>query len=449
MLPKGTRDILPGPMRVRTHIMRIVESVFQRYAFVRIETPAIELNSSLTGKYGEEGDQLMFKVLPRGEKLKKFEGKTASEMQAGVEEALRYDLTVPFARFVVDHRNDLAFPFKRYQIQNVWRGDRPQKGRYREFTQCDADVVGISGIVQEAEMMHIYNDVFRSLDLPAKLALNHRKLLLAIAEKVGAADRFIPFTVALDKLDKIGWAGVRSEWESMGIVVDDQWASLFTSELHLDKDGLTQLAQWLGPAADQALEELTSLSELLSARPLDHLQLQLDLTLARGLDYYTGCIFEIRSTEAKIGSLGGGGRYDDLTSVFGLKDTPGIGISFGLDRIQLAMEELGLTEAVEGSKTQLLIAHMGASTQADHFAMAQQLREEGWVAELYPTAARLKKQMAFASRSGIRFFILRGEQERDADKVLIKDLQEGVQTEATGSEWIDRLREMLPPAGAQ
>ncbi|NBR83694.1 MAG: histidine--tRNA ligase, partial [Flavobacteriia bacterium] len=176
MLPKGTRDILPGPMRVRTHIMRIVESVFQRYAFVRIETPAIELNSSLTGKYGEEGDRLMFKVLPRGEKLKKFEGKAASEMQAGVEEALRYDLTVPFARFVVDHRNDLAFPFKRYQIQNVWRGDRPQKGRYREFTQCDADVVGISGIVQEAEMMHIYNDVFCSLELPAQLAINHRKL---------------------------------------------------------------------------------------------------------------------------------------------------------------------------------------------------------------------------------------------------------------------------------
>lgn len=297
--------------------------------------------------------------------------------------------------------------------------------------------------------MHIYNDVFCSLELPAQLAINHRKLLLALAEKVGAADRFIPFTVALDKLDKIGWSGVRSEWEAMGFVVDDQWASLFTSELHLDKDGLAQLAQWLGPAADQALDELTSLSELLSARPLDHLKLQLDLTLARGLDYYTGCIFEIRSTEAKIGSLGGGGRYDDLTSVFGLKDTPGIGISFGLDRIQLAMEELGLTEAVEGSQTQLLIAHMGASTQADHFAMAQQLREEGWVAELYPTDARLKKQMAFASRSGIRFFILRGEQERDTDKVLIKDLQDGVQTEAAGSDWIDRLREMLPPAGTQ
>ena len=217
----------------------------------------------------------------------------------------------------------------------------------------------------------------------------------------------------------------------------------------MDKDGLAELARWLGPAANDALEELTSLSKLLSKRPLDHLKLQLDLTLARGLDYYTGCIFEIHSTKTKIGSLGGGGRYDDLTSVFGLKDTPGIGISFGLDRIQLAMEELGLTEAVEGSQTQLLIAHMGVSTQADHFAMAQQLREEGWVAELYPTAARLKKQMAYASRIGIRFFILRGEQERDADKVLIKDLQEGVQTEATGSEWIDRLREILPPTGTQ
>ena len=291
-------------MRVRTHIMQIVERVFRRYAFVRIETPAIELNSSLSGKYGEEGDRLMFKVLPRGEKLKKFEGKTASEMQAGVEEALRYDLTVPFARFVVDHRNDLAFSFKRYQIQNVWRGDRPQKGRYREFTQCDADVVGISGIVQEAEMMHIYNDVFRSLDMPAKLALNHRRLLLAIAEKVGAADRFIPFTVALDKLDKIGWAGVRSEWEAMGIVVEDQWASLFTSELRLDKGWAGRVGSMAGSCGQRGLRGTDFLSKLLSKRPLDHLKLQLDLTLARGLDYYTGCIFEIHSTKTKIGSLG-------------------------------------------------------------------------------------------------------------------------------------------------
>lgn len=448
MLPKGTRDFLPEDMRRRDFIIGIIESVFQRYAFEKIETPSIELNKTLSGKYGEEGDRLMFKVLPRGRKLEEMAGKSLPELQQAVEEAMRYDLTVPFARFVVDHRNSLQFPFKRYQIQNVWRADRPQKGRFREFTQCDADVVGVAGLVQDAELMHLYDEVFRLLGLSVALHLNHRALLQSLAEKVGAADRLIPFTVALDKLDKIGWEGVRKEWEAAGIGFHQDVVTLLETDLLLNEASIKILEQHLpqGASKEKALNDLQQLQKLMEAAPLKHAVLQLDLSLARGLDYYTGCIFEVKAKDAAVGSIGGGGRYDDLTAVFGLKDTPGVGISFGLDRIQLAMEELGLLEEKMQRTSAILIANMGGEDEWEAFQLLQQLRAAGLVADLYPTAARFKKQIDFAVKTGKDYLLISGESERAKGVVNVKILASGEQREVLKNNVVPFFHTLLSKA---
>lgn len=436
---------MPKDMQLREHIVGTIESIFKKYAFQRIETPSLELNKTLSGKYGEEGDRLMFKILPRGRKLEKFSGMSAAEMSSNAEEALRYDLTVPFARFIVDNRNDLTFPFKRYQIQNVWRADRPQHGRYREFTQCDADVVGISGIIQEAELLHIYNDVFAALGVKVSLHLNHRKLLQAIADQYGAADNWIAFTIALDKLDKIGWEKVQLEWEALGIKTDEKLRNTLEKGLELNTESLNSLTDWLSNSSDakEAIDELKQLAEILKINPLSNAELKLDLTLARGLDYYTGCIFEAKIPEANVGSVGGGGRYDDLTSVFGLKDTPGVGISFGLDRIQLAMEQLNLTEEIGQSPVKVMIANMGEELSAHYFQLAGTLRKEGMACEIYPSAARLKKQINFSGKTGIQLLLISGETEKEKGIVNLKNLETGDQKEVPEADLLIAVQEAL------
>lgn len=445
MLPKGTRDFLPEDMRKRDHITELVQNVFERYSFQKIETPAIELNKTLSGKYGEEGDRLMFKLLPRGRKLENLANKDLSEIQSSIEEAMRYDLTVPFARFVVDHRNDLVFPFKRYQIQNVWRADRPQKGRYREFTQCDADVVGVAGLVQDAELLHIYDEVFQSLGLAVTIHINHRVLLQALVAEIGAEDKLVPFTVALDKLDKVGWEGVSAEWDKFNIQVSDRIRSLIEGNWDLSHEGIDGIKSSLkeGELRDKAIADLNELLELLNASPLNHSRLKLDLTLARGLDYYTGFIFEVKANDAQVGSIGGGGRYDELTSVFGLKDMPGVGISFGLDRIQLAMEQLDLFDKKGKSIAQVLVAHMGETEQSYNFLIAQRLRQEGIATELYPKDARLKKQIDFATKSNIPFLLIVGQSEREKGTVNLKILETGEQRELLMDNLIPFFNQLL------
>jgi histidyl-tRNA synthetase len=445
MLPKGTRDFLPEDMRKRDHITELVQNVFERYSFQKIETPAIELNKTLSGKYGEEGDRLMFKLLPRGRKLENLANKDLSEIQSSIEEAMRYDLTVPFARFVVDHRNDLVFPFKRYQIQNVWRADRPQKGRYREFTQCDADVVGVAGLVQDAELLHIYDEVFQSLGLAVTIHINHRVLLQALVAEIGAEDKLVPFTVALDKLDKVGWEGVSAEWDKFNIQVSDRIRSLIEGNWDLSHEGIDGIKSSLkeGELRDKAIADLNELLELLNASPLKHSRLKLDLTLARGLDYYTGFIFEVKANDAQVGSIGGGGRYDELTSVFGLKDMPGVGISFGLDRIQLAMEQLDLFDKKGKSIAQVLVAHMGETEQSYNFLIAQRLRQEGIATELYPKDARLKKQIDFATKSNIPFLLIVGQSEREKGTVNLKILETGEQRELLMDNLIPFFNQLL------
>ncbi len=443
MLPKGTRDFLPADMARREYVIDTISQVFKVFGYKRIETPAIELNKTLSGKYGEEGDRLMFKVMPRGEKLQAMAQKNTNELKALVEEALRYDLTVPFARFVVDHRNELTFPFKRFQIQSVWRADRPQKGRYREFTQCDADVVGIAGMVQEAELLHIYDQSFGALRLPVQIRLNHRGLLQALAESLGAGENLIGFTTALDKLDKVGWGGVAEEWQKLGLTINADSLKLaqevLTERLPFT-EGILRIESLLGhlePAKD-ALMSLKELEFLLFSSPLRHAELVFDLSLARGLDYYTACIFEVAALGIEMGSIGGGGRYDNLTGVFGLKDTPGVGISFGIDRIELAMQQLELfsNELIKGPE--ILFAHMGKGIEAA-LKLANRLRQLGIITEVYPTEARLKKQIEFAAKTGIRFLAILGEEELAKGELVLKDLEKGLQLNLNQEDWLEKL----------
>ncbi|MFT5751326.1 MAG: histidyl-tRNA synthetase [Dokdonia sp.] len=445
-IPKGTRDFSPTEVAKRNYIMNTIRGNFQRFGFQPIETPSFENSSTLMGKYGEEGDRLIFKILNSGDYLNKVKDDAFAKANSLTltpqisEKALRYDLTVPFARYVVQHQNDIAFPFKRYQMQLVWRADRPQNGRFREFCQCDADVVGSASLWQEVEFVQLYDAVFTALKLEGvAIKMNNRKILSGIAEVIGAADKLIDFTVALDKLDKIGEEGVAKEMLAKGLSQEaiDKVAPLFSLSGSFG-DQLETLETLLAHSETgmQGIQELTFINTAIDDLGLQSAKLQLDVTLARGLNYYTGAIFEVSAPEGvSMGSIGGGGRYDDLTGIFGLKDISGVGISFGLDRIYLVMEQLGVfpDEAVEGTK--VLFINFGDAEASYAMKAISVLRANDIAAELYPdkmtSGKHMKKQMTYANRREIPFVILAGDQEVKDQTFTVKDMIAGTQETIT------------------
>ncbi|WP_405250340.1 histidine--tRNA ligase [Dokdonia sp. Asnod3-C12] len=453
-IPKGTRDFSPEEVAKRSYIMNTIRTQFQRFGFQPIETPSFENSSTLMGKYGEEGDRLIFKILNSGDYLRKVKDDAFAKADSTAltpqisEKALRYDLTVPFARYVVQHQNDIVFPFKRFQMQPVWRADRPQKGRFREFYQCDADVVGSDSLWQEVEFVQLYDAVFTALKLEGvTIKMNNRKVLSGIAEVIGASDKLIDFTVALDKLDKIGEEGVTKEMLEKGITQEaiDKVAPLFTlSGSFGDQLGTLKTLLSDSETGMEGINELLFINDAIENLGLQTATLQLDVTLARGLNYYTGAIFEVSAPEGvKMGSIGGGGRYADLTGIFGLKDMSGVGISFGLDRIYLVIEELGLfpEEATEGVK--VFFVNFGDQEASYAMQAISKLRQSGISAELYPDAVtsnkQMKKQMTYANRRNIPFLVLAGKEEMDAKQYTLKNMAEGSQ-ETVG---IDGLVEAL------
>ena len=437
-IPKGTRDFSSTEVANRTYIMNTIRTAFETYGFQPIETPSFENSSTLMGKYGEEGDRLIFKILNSGDFLKKAEGKLLEEKDSVKvtsqisEKALRYDLTVPFARYVVQHQNDITFPFKRYQIQPVWRADRPQKGRFREFYQCDADVVGSKSLLQEVDFVQLYDAVFTNLNLKGTtIKINNRKILSGIAEVIGAKDKLIDFTVALDKLDKIGEEGVEKEMLSKGISQEaiEKVKPLFKLS-GANTEQLTVLETLLSGSEEgkSGVEELRFVIDAVNALGLQSASLEVDVTLARGLNYYTGAIFEVAAPEGvKMGSIGGGGRYDDLTGIFGLKDVSGVGISFGLDRIYLVLEELGLFDSVELPKPKVLFLNFNSENNLIQLKAVQALRNAGVKSEIYPDTAssnkQQKKQWKYATTRAIEFVI----SEVNNDQFVLKDMINGTQ----------------------
>lgn len=436
-IPKGTRDFSPAEMVKRNYIFDTIKSVFKLYGYASIETPAMENLSTLLGKYGEEGDKLLFKILNSGDYLKKtndedFVSKDLNILSAKLcEKGLRYDLTVPFARFVVQHQNEITFPFKRYQIQPVWRADRPQKGRYREFYQCDVDVVGSDSLLNEIELISIIDEVFSKLNISATIKLNNRKILAGIAEYLEAPQLIIDITVAIDKLDKIGIDKVNEELASKGL--SDEAILKLQPILSLsgtNDEKLSQLSNVLSesPIGIKGIEEINQVFTLLKNLSVKT-QIDLDLTLARGLNYYTGAIFEVKANDVEIGSICGGGRYDDLTGIFGLKDVSGVGISFGADRIYDVMNQLELYPEDATTGTQVLLVNFGEKEQVYGLNVLQHLRKENISAELYPDTAKLKKQMNYANNNNIPWVILIGENEMNTGKLTLKDMNSGEQSE--------------------
>ncbi|MGH1387545.1 histidine--tRNA ligase [Kordia sp.] len=439
-IPKGTRDFSPIEVAKRNYIFNIIKSAFQNFGFQPIETPSFEKSSTLLGKYGEEGDRLIFKILNSGDKVKKADlkaledGNLARFSNSLSEKALRYDLTVPFARYVVQHQNDITFPFKRYQIQPVWRADRPQHGRFQEFFQCDADVVGSKSLWQEVEFVQLYDKVFSNLGLNGvTIKINNRKILSGIAEVIGAKDKLIDFTVALDKLDKIGEDGVKNEMMNKGISAEaiEKVQPLFSFSGSLDQK-LEQLKGLLVSSEEgmQGVSELEFVFEAIEVLGLETAALDLDITLARGLNYYTGAIFEVAAPEGvKMGSIGGGGRYDDLTGIFGLKDVSGVGISFGLDRIYLVLEELGLFPETVSDKVDVLCINFGEKEALASLKLIKVLREAGKSAELFPDNAKMKKQMNYANKRDIPYVIIIGGNELENNTCIVKNMKNGTQLE--------------------
>lgn len=437
-IPKGTRDFNPEQVAKRNYIFTAIRSAFEAFGFLPIETPSFENSDTLMGKYGEEGDRLIFKILNSGDYLAKANARAYSEKNSNAltqsisEKALRYDLTVPFARYVVQHQNDIVFPFKRYQIQPVWRADRPQKGRFREFYQCDADVVGSDSLFQEVEFIQLYDKVFSILKLEGvTIKINNRKILSGIAEVIGASDKLIDFTVALDKLDKIGEDKVKQEMLDKGIPQSgiNKLKPLFSISGNFESQ-IEDLKSILSSSEEgkKGIEELEFINTAISALGLTTAKLELDVTLARGLNYYTGAIFEVAAPDTvKIGSIGGGGRYDDLTGIFGMKDMSGVGISFGLDRIYLVLEELGLFPETVSNNVDVLFINFGEKEALFSLKAIKALREEGINAELYPDNAKMKKQMGYANKRQIPFVVLVGEQEIDSNSYTLKNMGSGAQ----------------------
>ena len=437
-LPKGTRDFSSTEVAKRNYLKGVLQAAFESAGYLPIETPSFEKSSTLLGKYGEEGDRLIFKILSNGEKLKKADLEALAQNRLGAfsnslsEKALRYDLTVPFARYVVQHQNELVFPFKRYQIQPVWRADRPQHGRFQEFFQCDADVVGSTSLWQEIELCQLYAKVFAQLGIEGTtLKINNRKVLAGIAEVIGAQDQLIDFTVALDKLDKIGFDGVVNELYTKGFSKEAIEKIQPLLELSGNATNRLQgLKQFLEKSRIglEGVEELTFVLEQLEALDFSSMSLSIDVTLARGLNYYTGCIFEVAPPEGvKMGSIGGGGRYDDLTSGFGMKNMSGVGISFGFDRIYLVLEELNLFPASVQNQTQVLFLNFGASTALQSNKLIAQLRKKGLRVEYYPDAAKMKKQLSYANQKSIPLVVLYGDDEMKREEVILKQMRTGEQ----------------------
>ena len=450
-IPKGTRDFSSTEVAKRNYIFSIIKSNFEQFGFQPIETPTFENSETLMGKYGEEGDRLIFKILNSGDYLDKVSeedliAKNSKKITSKIsEKALRYDLTVPFARYVVQHQNELEFPFKRYQIQPVWRADRPQKGRFREFYQCDADVVGSNSLWQEVEFVQLYDTVFTALGLKGTtIKINNRKVLSGIAEVIGASDKLIDFTVALDKLDKIGEDGVKKEMLEKGIsesaIEKVQPLFNFTGTI---SEKTEKLATLLASSVEgtKGVEELQFICKAIAELGLQSSKLDLDVTLARGLNYYTGAIYEVAAPEGvSMGSIGGGGRYDDLTGIFGLKNMSGVGISFGLDRIYLVMEELGLFPETVTTTSKAMLINFGETEALFSLKAITQLRQNGIRVEMYPDAAKMGKQFQFAEKKGIPFAVIVGEEEMKQNQFKLKDLTSGEQVIVSLEELIEKLK---------
>lgn len=469
-IPKGTRDFSPAEVAKRNYIFNTIRKHFERFGFQPIETPTFENSETLMGKYGEEGDRLIFKILNSGNYF--FDKKNKIELPKSIEslqvnsaetistselielnqftnriseKALRYDLTVPFARYVVQHQNEIEFPFKRYQIQPVWRADRPQKGRFREFYQCDADVVGSNSLWQEVELVQLYDAVFSDLGLKGvTIKINNRKILSGIAEVIGASDKLIDFTVALDKLDKIGEEGVKKEMLEKGIseAAIEKVQPLFTFNGTI-QEKIQKLSALLASSQEgmKGVEELQFICENVLEIGLQNSNLDLDVTLARGLNYYTGAIFEVAAPAGvAMGSIGGGGRYDDLTGIFGLKNMSGVGISFGLDRIYLVVEELGLFPETVTSASKAIFLNFGQEEAKFAMKAIAKLRQNGIKVELYPDNSKIDKQFKFAERKGIQFAVLVGTAEMNASVYRIKNLSTGEQETIPFDVLLERLK---------
>ncbi len=442
-IPKGTRDFGPQEVNKRNFIFDTIKSVFIKYGYQPIETPTMENLSTLTGKYGDEGDQLLFKVLNNGDFLNKadieaLDARDSVKILPSISKrGLRYDLTVPFARYVVMYQSDLTFPFKRYQIQPVWRADRPQKGRYQEFYQCDVDVVGSDSLVCEAELAQIYDEVFAKLNLPVTIKINNRKILAGIAEVAGIADQFTAMTVAIDKLDKIGMEGVKKELSDRGIPLEavDKIESILLVKT------LEELAPLMegSSAGMKGIEEINTVFRYLQYyQPAN--EILFDVTLARGLNYYTGCIFEVSAKNVDMGSIGGGGRYDDLTGVFGLKDVSGVGVSFGAERIYDVMEELRLFPEDDARNLRLIFLSFDENTHLYAFEQLVKVRAAGINAEIYPDPVKMKKQMKYANARGTQYVSIVGSQEMESGQLSLKNMTTGEQEMMTIDEIIEKLR---------
>ncbi len=441
-IPKGTRDFLPSQVAKRNYIFSIIKEAFQTYGYVPIETPVMEKLSTLTGKYGEEGDKLLFKILNNGDYLNKadaqaLDSKDSKKLISSIcSRGLRYDLTVPFARFVTMHQNDISFPFKRYQIQQVWRADRPQKGRYREFYQCDADVVGSDSLMYEAELMQLFDIVFHRLGIKATIKINNRKILYGLAESQGVQDQFMAMTIAIDKLDKIGAAKVIEEMIQKQIPEDK--AKEIIKLLDIDNLADLEVAFKNSETGLKGIEELRQFHNYSDLSPL-HNKLSFDISLARGLNYYTGCIFEVISDEVQIGSIGGGGRYDDLTGVFGMPGVSGVGISFGFARMYDVMEALNLFPEEVTKQIDLLLIGMDEASHLHAFDLLSQLRNKGINCDLYPSPAKLKKQMKYANDKSVPYTLLVGSEEVAAGSYTLKDMSEGSQQKLSLDDIISKL----------
>ena len=438
-VPKGTRDFTSKVMFRRNYIFKKVRSCFERYGFAPIETPAMENIETLSGKYGQEGDRLIFKVLNSGDFLSKSkidDTTTSKSLSKDISnKALRYDLTVPFARFVVNNQNQITFPFKRYQMQNVWRADRPQKGRFREFYQCDADIIGSKSLLNEIELIQLCDDIFTSLNIPnIQILINNRKILAAMIELMSASEYFDQFVIILDKIDKIGVENVKKELIKLGI--DIKKINLLDKFLNIKSINDISVLVNQNELGKKGIEELDFILKSIDSLELKSSELKFNISLARGLDYYTGSIFEVKSSDVNIGSVAGGGRYDDLTSIFGLKDVSGVGISFGIDRIYLVMEELGLFPKDIDISSKVLFLNFGELEAKYCFKYLKELRNNNISSELYPNNDKIKKQMNYANNKGVQFVVMIGEDEMKSGQLSVKNMSTGDQKEMSISELI-------------
>lgn len=446
-IPKGTRDFGPEEMIKRTYIFDTIKSVFRTCGFMPLETPAMENLSTLLGKYGDEGDKLLFKILNSGDYLN---GITAEQLEAGsnalstkiCEKGLRYDLTVPFARYVVQHQSDISFPFKRYQIQPVWRADRPQKGRYREFYQCDVDVIGSRSLINEVELIDIVQKVFAKLGIAVVLKMNNRKILYGIAETIGHADKMMDITIAIDKLEKIGLEAVNEELRDKGITEEAVQALQPILSLNgSNSEKLSKLREAIGASETglKGIEEMETIFGYTDALNIP-LEIELDLSLARGLNYYTGAIFEVKAKDFAIGSICGGGRYDDLTGIFGMPNMSGVGISFGADRIYDVMTGLNLFPSETKGTTRVLLLNFGKKEELAALKVMQQLRQADIACEIYPESAKMKKQMEYANRRGVPYVVIIGSDELAEGAATLKNMTTGEQTKVAQTELLNLIK---------